>query len=114
MKYFKLEEFNCSHTGKNEMKASFLDKLDRLREECGFPFHITSGYRDVSHPDEVIKPNGGGTHTLGIAADIAVSSGHQRYLIIKNALEMGFTGIGVAKGFIHLDTRATNPVIWSY
>jgi len=27
---------------------------------------------------------------------------------------MGFTGIGVAGDFIHVDTRGTVPVIWTY
>lgn len=114
MRYFKLEEFNCKHTGNNEMNPEFLDNLDRLRERCGFPFVITSGYRDVTHPVEVAKQNGGGTHTQGIASDIAVSSGYQKYMIVKNAIELGFTGIGIAGSFIHVDMRKTTPVVWSY
>jgi len=27
---------------------------------------------------------------------------------------MGFTGIGVASDFIHVDTRGSAPVIWTY
>ena len=55
VKYFKREEFNCTHTNKNEMDDAFLEKLDQLREACGFPFVITSGYRDSTHPNEVNK-----------------------------------------------------------
>ena len=56
-----------------------------------------------------------GTHAQGIAADIAVSSGLQRYTIVKNAIKLGFTGIGVAGGFVHVDIRATDtPVMWTY
>jgi len=40
-KYFTREEFDCQYTGKNEMKDEFIEKLDALREVCGFPFHIT-------------------------------------------------------------------------
>ena len=50
-----IREFDCTHTGKNEMDDAFLAKLDQLREECGFPFRITSGYRDETHPNEVVK-----------------------------------------------------------
>ena len=117
MKYFTTDEFLCSHTGHADMNDQFLDKLDQLREACGFPFPITSGYRDPSHPVEMAKPverRGKGTHCLGIAADIAVSGGTQRYHIINQALRLGFNGIGVAKSFIHVDTRSTQPVIWSY
>ena len=55
-----------------------------------------------------------GTHAEGIAADIYATDGHHRFLIVKNALELGFSGIGIAKTFIHVDIRTTVPVIWSY
>lgn len=113
MKYFRLEEFNCTHTNKNEMDPAFLEKLDALREECGFPFTITSGYRDESHPNEARKKIPG-THNQGIAADIAISNGTERINIVHQALKMGFGGIGVAKTFVHVDTRTTTPVMWTY
>ena len=28
--------------------------------------------------------------------------------------ELGFTGIGVAKSFVHVDTRDDTPVMWTY
>ena len=113
MKYFKLEEFNCTHTNKNEMDDEFLEKLDKLRELCGFPFKITSGYRDETHPNEV-KKEVPGTHNQGIAADIAVSNGTERMTIVKMAVVLKFNGIGVAKTFVHVDTRTTTPVLWTY
>ena len=112
-KYFKLEEFDCQCTGNNEMSVDFIRKLDELREACGFSFVITSGYRDPSHPIEARKSKPG-THAQGIAADIAVSGGAERYKIVKEAMRLGFTGIGVAKTFIHVDTRKTTPVTWQY
>jgi len=66
-KYFKIEDFDCQETGENEMSEAFIWKLDHLREICGFPFVITSGYRDPSHSIERDKPNGGGQHTKGLA-----------------------------------------------
>ena len=113
MRNFELSEFACSHTGKNDMDSSFLTKLDELRDRCGFPFVITSAYRDITHPVEA-KKNKGGTHTQGIAADIRVANGNQKYTIVKEAMAMGFTGIGIANTFIHVDTRTTTPVIWTY
>lgn len=114
LRYFKIEDFDCKHTGKNEMHPDFLDHLDELRHRCGIPFVITSGYRDPSHPIEAKKPTPG-THTEGIAADIAVQDGWQRGLIVQKALEMGcFNGIGVAKGFVHVDTRHSPLVLWTY
>lgn len=113
MKYFRLEEFDCTHTNRNEMDEAFLDKLDELREKCGFPFKITSGYRDPSHPVESRKQFPG-VHTYGIAADIAVSNGKDRMNLVHEALKMGFGGIGVARSFVHVDTRDTTQVMWTY
>jgi zinc D-Ala-D-Ala carboxypeptidase len=95
------------------MDEDFLEKLDTLRELCGFPFKITSGYRSINHSIEA-KKSKPETHAEGIAADIHVSNGYERFKIISNALELGFTGIGVDKHFIHVDTRKSTPVIWSY
>jgi zinc D-Ala-D-Ala carboxypeptidase len=113
-KYFKLEEFDCQATGNNEMKEEFIHKLDELREACGFSFHITSGFRDgKGHPIERRKSKPG-THAQGIAADISVSGGAERYIIVREAMRLGFTGIGVAKTFVHVDIRETTPVVWEY
>ena len=113
MRYFKLSDFDCQETGNNEMSEEFLEKLDDLRHECGFPFIITSGYRDPSHSIEARKAKAG-THARGIASDIRINNGSQAYAIIKHAQSMGFNGIGVAKTFIHVDTRDTTPVVWCY
>ena len=60
------------------------------------------------------KKNGPGRHAAGDASDIAVVSGSQRFIIVDNAIRLGFNGIGVVKGFIHVDTRDTARVIWTY
>jgi len=113
LKYFKISDFDCQETGENNMSEEFLLKLDELREACGFPFIVTSGYRSSNHSIEAKKASPG-THAQGIAADIKVNGGNQRYTIVQKAMELGFTGIGVAKTFIHVDTRETTPVVWQY
>ena len=116
MKYFRLEEFNCTHTGTGgeNMDPEFLENLDRLREICGFPFRITSGWRDATHPVEARKEKPG-THQQGIAADIAVTNGLDRLTLVREALKMdSFNGIGIGDGFVHLDGRKTTPVMWTY
>ena len=113
MRYFKLSDFDCQETGNNEMSEEFLEKLDDLRHVCGFPFIITSGYRDKTHSIEARKAKAG-THARGIASDIRINNGNEAYDIIKNAQSMGFNGIGVAKSFIHVDIRQGMPVIWCY
>jgi uncharacterized protein YcbK (DUF882 family) len=112
-KYFTRQEFDCQETGENEMQDEFIHALDVLRHECGFPFTITSGYRSPQHSIEAKKPKPG-THAQGIAADIAVADGSQRYLVVKHAMALGFSGVAAAKGFVHVDTRLGVPVVWVY
>ena len=112
-KYFKLEDFACSDTGENEIQDEFVKKLDELRESCGFPFIVTSGYRSPNHPIEA-KKSSPGTHAQGIAADIRITTAAERHCIVKEAMKLGFTGIGVDKTFVHVDTRGTPAVMWLY
>ena len=112
-KYFTLSEFDCQHTGENEMDPEFIEKLDLLRRNCGFPLVITSGYRSPDHPLEAIKEKGG-THTQGIACDIRVRGGVQRSKLVREAIKLGFSGVGVGKSFIHVDGRTGPPVMWCY
>ena len=95
------------------MEPEFMEKVDELRDRCGFPFVITSGFRSPTHPIEA-KKDVPGTHSQGIAADIKITNSAQRYSIIREALKLGFSGIGVAGDFVHVDTRGSVPVIWTY
>lgn len=116
-KYFKLEEFACKHCGENLIDENFVRRLDQLRDICGFPFVIVSGYRCPTHNAAV----GGAVnsqHMLGLAADIAATSS-QAYMILSGAFSLGFRGIGVGMApgksqFVHLDLREKRPAVWSY
>ena len=117
LNYFTKEEFACQYTGENEISNRLLLKLDLLRANCGFPFVITSGYRSEDHPIEAKKEKAG-THAQGIAADIKVRDGVQRFRIVQEAISLGFSGIGVARSFVHVDIRDLDgneaPVMWAY
>ena len=114
LKHFTREEFDCQVSGTNNMEQEFLQKLDELRAYCGFPFVITSGYRHPTlHPIER-KKDVPGNHAQGIAADIKITNAADRFSLVNNAVKLGFTGIGVASDFVHVDTRGTTPVIWIY
>ena len=115
---FTEAEFTCSHTGKCEMQASFMEKLQALRTAHGKAMTVTSGYRHETHPVEAEKDRPG-IHTMGLAVDIACG-GSDAYNIMRLAFELGFTGIGVAQSgrnrFLHLDTYTKPPRsnVWSY
>ena len=113
LQYFNLSEFDCKETGENNMYRDFLRRLDKLRPRCGFSFIVTSGYRSPNHSAEK-KKVAPGQHSKGVAADIYITDASLRFKIVKEALAMGFTGIGIAKTFIHVDDRDGTPVIWTY
>jgi uncharacterized protein YcbK (DUF882 family) len=115
--YFTKAEFDCKHSGKNEMQPEFMAKLQLLREKYGRSMIVTSGYRHWTHPVEARKGHTTGEHTRGTCADIACTSGAERYKIIQLALQLGFPRIGIAKNFIHLGIGGAglpSPTIWDY
>lgn len=121
-KYFKESEFRCKHCGKVKVDPHFLTMLDALRERCGFPVTILSGYRCPTHNQNVSSTGPRGPHTTGKAVDIAVSR-HLAHSLLTHSFALGFTGIGVqqkgASRFIHLDIleepeHAPRPTVWSY
>jgi len=121
--HFHDYELRCSHCGQNAMQPDFLEKLERLRLEYGGPLVISSGYRCPVF-NSSFRSGPQGPHTTGRAVDIVVRGRRARRLL-KNALEIGFTGIGVKqKGtgrFLHLDDLTADnyphgprPWVWSY
>lgn len=117
---FTEREFRCKHTGRCEMDARFMARLQRLRDEYGKAMQVNSGYRDPSHPDEA-KKAAPGVHCLGRAVDIGVQ-GADAVRLVALAVKHGFTGIGVQQQggsrFIHLDDLEDGafprPTLWSY
>jgi hypothetical protein len=115
-KFFSLSEFDCPslpNSGKN-MDINFLYKLEHARELAGIPFKITSGYRTKERNEQVGGvPNS--SHLIGVAADIAVGSGNERYVILNALIKAGFKRLGVAKTFIHCDLDDSKPnSVWTY
>lgn len=102
------------------MHPDFMERLQKLRTAYDKPMKITSGYRDKTHPIEA-KKAAPGAHASGRAADVSIR-GADAVELLKLALELGFTGIGVQqKGdgrFIHLDDiedgSLPRPMLWSY
>ncbi len=116
MNYFTLDEFDCPNlpnSGVN-MDSDFLAKLEQAREIAGIPFKITSGYRTKERNEQVGGvPNS--SHLIGVAADIAVGSGNERYVILNALIKAGFKRLGVAKSFIHCDTDPNKSnSVWTY
>jgi uncharacterized protein YcbK (DUF882 family) len=105
-KYFKEIEAN--------MDKRFLFVLDEAREFAGIPFIINSAYRSPDHPESIKNPTS--SHIKGLAVDIKVTDSVTRFKIIEALVSVGFTRIGIADTFIHvdLDLDKTQNVIWTY
>jgi len=106
-KYFK--EIECGN-----MDVDFLNKLDVAREIANIPFVINSAYRSKEHPLSIKNPTS--SHIKGLAVDIKANDSRTRYTIVKSLIKAGFTRIGVADTFIHVDDDKdkVQNVIWTY
>jgi zinc D-Ala-D-Ala carboxypeptidase len=116
MNYFTLDEFDSPDvlgSGEN-MDVKFLELLDYAREEAMTSFKINSGYRT---PERNAKVGGvaNSSHIKGCAADISCTSSAKRLLIVQALINVGFTRIGIAGSFIHVDNDPDkNDAIWLY
>lgn len=121
--HFKASEFTCKcGCGANETDQRLVDMLERARTIAGIPFYITSGTRCVQH-----NRNVGGSpisshlfdKSIGessLAADIAIESNKNRFIILSSLLSVGFKRIGISRSFIHADVDNKKPtmIIWLY
>ena len=105
-KYFKEIEAN--------MNKDFLFVLDEAREFAGIPFVINSAYRSPNHPLSVKNPTS--SHIKGLAVDIKATDNATRFKIVEALISVGFTRIGIADTFIHvdLDFDKRQNIIWTY
>ena len=117
IKHFQMAEFDSPDLplSGSLMNLEFVKLLDTLREKCGFPFHINSGFRSSEHNAQVGGVDAS-AHEEGVAVDIAVAGGQERMKIVKEALALGIKRIGVGKNLIHLDMSYSLPqdVLWAY
>jgi len=102
-----------------------IDRLQLLRNYCGFPLLITSAYRSPEYNDKVSGTGRDGPHTTGRAFDINIFGGDVTTLIYF-AHKVGFTGFGekqhgpYADRMVHIDdlldheTEGPRPWNWTY
>lgn len=102
--HFSPAELACSHCGElpSDLDVELLDKLEILRKLQDQPLKVNSGHRCREHNLYV----GGAAYSQhkALAVDLALS-GHDPLQLYKNAISLGFLGIGLGDSFIHLDLR---------
>lgn len=82
-----------------EMDRIFMEGIDEARDIAGFPFHITSGFREGDK----------GAHGRGLAVDIKAPGNWERMEIVKALLEVGTPRIGVYDLHVHADMDSRLP-----
>ena len=110
--FFSSQELSCPCCGKSEMSQKFLDKLDEARTISRTPYKITSGFRCKAH-NKAIGGHENSLHTKGEAVDILADTDHKRSNILTGLIKAGFSHIGIAKTFIHVDSSKKRG-IWLY
>ena len=113
--HFTSNEMACHCCGGLQTKQELMSKLENARCEVGIPFIIISGYR-CSHNNKRAGGKANSSHLRGMAADIGVKTSQDRFIILKALFSAGFTRIGVARTFIHVDVDPckTHNLIWTY
>lgn len=107
---FSLHEFECKDGSfQVRIHPELVKKLQLLRSRLNRPVNITSAYRNPTHN---VKVGGAATsqHLFGTAADIRVA-GISIDDLAREAVAVGFTGIGLYKTFLHVDVRPV-PARW--
>lgn len=112
-KNFKVKELACKGSGccsEVVWAPELIERLQWMRDKCGKPMVINSGYRCKTHNARV-----GGVasskHLYGMAADLAVPKGMTLDEFAALAEQAGFRGVLKYTGsyFVHADVRETKP-----
>lgn len=116
--HFSWDEVKCRCCGTiggpaveaNAKRLAFM--LEQARAIYGHPMPVSSWYRCPAHNAAVGGvPNS--YHLEGLAADIRVPSSERRFLLVRAAIQAGFTRIGVYENFVHLDLGpGPAPAMW--
>ncbi len=117
-------EMSCRKTRALLVNPQFMDRLQAIRERLGFPFRVTSAYRDPAYNAQISSTGTSGPHTTGRAVDVAAWGPHADALI-DTMREFGFLGRGMrqhgpfAQRFVHLDDLedapgCPRPRSWTY
>lgn len=112
--YFTESEFEAVSCKLSDINAVSLARLDLARDIAGVPFIVNSAFR-TAEQNRNCRGASNSAHLRGRAFDIACNS-KNRWQIVRAAMLAGFTRIGVASSFIHMDDDPIlpSPSLWLY
>ena len=106
--HFIPKEIACKGTGKLSVNAGFLGKLDLLRSHLNFPLIVSSVFR-TPYWNSKCGGSPRSMHLFCLAADISIID-KDKNLIRRLAKDLGFTGFGYYRTFLHVDLG--RPRFW--
>lgn len=117
-KNFSRFEFACRcGCGLAVPTPELIERLQATRDIAGIQLIISSGHRCVRH-NAAVKGALVSAHLTGAAVDVRAETGSARWTIVRAAIQAGFTRIGIARTFIHLDVAHSinhpREVLWLY
>jgi uncharacterized protein YcbK (DUF882 family) len=98
------------------MQYIHMDRLQQFRTYLGKKFlinhgsHQLRGWRSLKENESI---GGKKYHPLGFACDTSVV-GMKPKDVFKEAIDFGFTGVGLYDTFCHLDSRPGKLATWDY
>lgn len=99
----------CKGIVAHKMDAEALAKFDTICSETGC--EIKSAYRCKMHEQELRRKTRG-PHYEGVAVDFKVKGGAQRMSVIRQAIFLGCSCVGVGNSFVHVDFRKDISMAW--
>jgi len=116
---FSTAEFRCKcGCGTCNVSGELIKKLEHLRMLMKKSLVINSGCRCEDYNTKVGGSPDSNHITSDrkqcIAADIHAPTALDKYLLARSAFTLGFSGIGVAASYVHLDIRKPHPSLWKY
>lgn len=118
--YFSTNEFTC-HCGicdPQSISKTLLDALGCLRSDFGGAIRVVSGYRCEKYQDS-LKAKGYET-ALNVSRHVHPADAvdiqpvdMSKFDLLKDLCLKRFSGVGVARRFIHVDCR-TKQAYWTY
>ena len=117
-KHFSREELQCKCGCKQmNMDPAFLKVLEIVREAYGISFRPTSAYRCHFYNDKISGHDS--AHPKGCGGDIPIPTNWHRDKLLKvlfrHDIRPLIRGIGIALGFIHIDTDFSKlSAVWLY
>ena len=112
---FSKHEFACPCCGIDDIDPEVVLFCQGVRDEVGHPIKINSGCRCFQHNRDVGGADSS-DHLVGKGVDISCMTSKLRYAIVRAAMRVGVTRLGIGKTIIHVGINEDNPqeVIWVY